>query len=244
MYSRPRADFASSGVERYDVDLEQKRVTIEGRGKLHISGECSQLTQLAPPSVLLSALKGTQRQVVVRGAGPALGAPGAGESSAAIAIFESPIPPASSVTPSEEFTQQVFGLSRFIQIAPKLSLLDLTLKVPMTAGMESAQYEIYVASTGDVSNPPASTGAPTLPLGKVSIDAKGYGDLFKELPGEVWEWIGRGCVARRVDGGKEGSIYAGVIARSSGAWGNDKTVCACSGRTMWEEGREWAAKGV
>ncbi|KAG7530845.1 hypothetical protein FFLO_04752 [Filobasidium floriforme] len=32
-------------------------------------------------------------------------------------------------------------------------------------------------------------------------------------------------------------ILAGVIARSSGVWGNDKTICACSGKTMWEEGR-------
>jgi hypothetical protein len=180
---------------------------------------------------------------VVRGAGPAVGEPGAGISSAAIAIFESPLPPPSSTNP-EEFTQQVFGLSRFIQIAPKLSLLDLTLKIPPSPETTDAQYEIYVGSTGDVSNPPVSTGSPLLSLGKVQIDKEGYGDLFKELPGEVWEWIGRACVAKRVGPAKEGSIYAGVIARSSGAWGNDKTVCACSGRTMWEEGREWAQKGV
>jgi copper chaperone for superoxide dismutase/copper chaperone len=59
-------------------------------------------------------------------------------------------------------------------------------------------------------------------------------------------------------------ILAGVIARSAGAWGNEvsrrwdnpwscclilipsyvsqKTVCACSGKTMWEEGRMMESK--
>ena len=30
-------------------------------------------------------------------------------------------------------------------------------------------------------------------------------------------------------------ILAGVIARSAGAWTNDKTVCSCSGKTQWQE---------
>ena len=33
-------------------------------------------------------------------------------------------------------------------------------------------------------------------------------------------------------------ILAGVIARSAGAWTNDKTVCTCSGKTQWEEAKE------
>lgn len=33
-------------------------------------------------------------------------------------------------------------------------------------------------------------------------------------------------------------ILAGVIARSAGTWSNDKSVCTCSGKTVWEEARE------
>jgi hypothetical protein len=73
--------------------------------------------------------------------------------------------------------------------------------------------------------------------------------MFREVEGELWEWVGRGCVVQATaadEGGKgrTGRIFAGVVARSSGAWGNEKTVCACSGRTMWEEGREMQAKSA
>jgi copper chaperone for superoxide dismutase len=36
----------------------------------------------------------------------------------------------------------------------------------------------------------------------------------------------------------------GVVARSAGAWENDKTVCSCSGKTVWEEREEQTKKGM
>ena len=36
----------------------------------------------------------------------------------------------------------------------------------------------------------------------------------------------------------------GVIARSAGVWDNDKTVCSCSGKTVWEERTEQTSKGM
>lgn len=154
----------------------------------------------------------------------------------------------------DEFTQKVFGIARFVQIAPTSILMDLTVRLPPT----TSKYHVYVSRTGNLVDPPATTGGAWVDLGALSPDKDGYGDLFKEVDGELWEWIGRGCVVEQ-EGAREkqdkaapngtpsfppGSVFAGVVARSSGTWGNDKTVCACSGRTMWEEGREMEAKGM
>ncbi|KAL7425010.1 copper chaperone [Cryptotrichosporon argae] len=281
------------GIERYDIELDKKRVTITGK---------------APPSHLLSALKSTRRQVLVRGASsadPSL------SSAAAISLLESPLPvppsiattrhaelaalPGQAARPlplpglaADEFSQKVFGICRFVQIAPTTILMDLTVRLPRPAavGLSSAgassateasgsgsgsghgqasarpAFNVYVASTGDMTDPPRSTGSPLVPLGRVDTDADGYGDLFKEVEGELWQWVGRACVVEAVDvpppslaaqpqtqpqsqsTSTIGRIFAGVVARSSGLWGNDKTVCACSGRTMWEEGRDMEQRSM
>lgn len=172
-------------------------------------------------------------------------------SEAAISILESPIalpsPDASKSLPGlkeDEFSQQVYGISRFVQIAPKSILMDLTVRFPPNAAQD--KFNVYVSKTGNLVDPPKSTGGEFVSLGQLKPDGKGYGDLFKEVDGQLWEWIGRACVVQKAgeNDGKPGSVFAGVVARSSGVWGNDKTVCACSGRTMWEEGREMEKKGV
>jgi copper chaperone len=162
----------------------------------------------------------------------------------------------------EEFSQKVFGICRFVQIAPKTVLMDLTVRLPPPArvGLRGdTAYNVYISSTGNMINPPATTGKSWMSLGRIEPDKDGYGDMFKEVEGELWEWIGRGCIVEaasglseesRVEGAKAdaqssiGKIFAGVVARSAGTWGNDKTVCACSGRTMWEEGREMDTKSM
>ncbi|WWD20231.1 hypothetical protein CI109_104707 [Kwoniella shandongensis] len=258
------------GVERYDIDLEGKRVTITGK---------------TPPSQLLTALKSTNRQVIVRGTSSAsLNAP----IQAAVSILESPLPlptsmastsnpilagvenPLSAATTSnrelpgmneEEHSQKVFGICRFVQIAPKTVLMDLTVRLPPPARVglgtatDKAKYNVYVSSTGNLVDPPSTTGKPFVKLGQIEPDQEGYGDMFKEVDGELWEWIGRGCLVEAATQTSApppqnssaptstiGRIFAGVVARSAGAWGNDKTVCACSGRTMWEEGRDMEKK--
>ncbi|WVQ79267.1 hypothetical protein IAT38_001363 [Cryptococcus sp. DSM 104549] len=263
------------GVERYDIDLENKQVIISGK---------------TPPSHLLAALKSTNRQVIVRGTSSSLSS--TIPTQAAVAIIESPLPLPTSLastsnpilaglpetSPSgakplpgmneEAHTQKVFGICRFVQIAPQTVLMDLTVRLPPPARVglgasaqapQAASFNVYIASTGNLINPPTTTGKPLLSLGSITPDKDGYGDMFKEVDGELWEWIGRGCVVESASGagpsevqkqvaeGKEGAetigrIFAGVVARSAGAWGNDKTVCACSGRTMWEEGREMDTK--
>lgn len=244
----------------------------------------------APPSRLLTALKSTNRQVIVRGTSSSANANFPIQ--AAVAIMESPLPlpvslastsnpvlaglPGGSPKPlpgmnEEEHSQKVFGICRFVQIAPKTVLMDLTVRLPPPSrvglgtaqGAQDTKYNVYIASTGNLVNPPVTTGKPYFSLGSIAPDKDGYGDMFKEVDGELWEWIGRGCVVQAaseaaptitqlvakeaVPGSEQneatiGRIFAGVVARSAGAWGNDKTVCACSGRTMWEEGREMEGK--
>lgn len=190
-------------------------------------------------------------------------------SQAAVSILESPIPvPSTAETAGptakrelyglqdDEFTQKVFGIARFVQIAPRSILMDLTVRLPPASVASASPFHAYVSKTGNLVDPPATTGGSFIDLGAIKLDKDGYGDLFKEVDGELWEWIGRACVvekegAKPAEGVAEGhpsfppgSVFAGVVARSSGAWGNDKTVCACSGRTMWEEGREMESKGM
>nr|XP_018260387.1 copper chaperone [Kwoniella dejecticola CBS 10117]OBR82545.1 copper chaperone [Kwoniella dejecticola CBS 10117] len=271
-----------SGIERYDIDLENKRVTIIGK---------------TPPSNLLSALKSTNRQVIVRGSSPS--DPNFASTfpqTAAVSILESPISlptsiastsnpvlanspstssPSSSSIPTktqlfenlqqplpgmneEEFSQKVFGIARFLQIEPSTILLDLTVRLPPPSavglGHGPEKWKVYISQTGNITNPPSTTGKPLMELGEVELDKNGYGDMFKEIKGELWEWVGRGCIVQSSYSPQQlqqssdsrdkglGKIFAGVVARSAGAWGNEKTVCACSGRTMWEEGRDMEKK--
>ncbi|WWC92699.1 uncharacterized protein L201_007658 [Kwoniella dendrophila CBS 6074] len=270
------------GIERYDIDLENKRVTVIGK---------------TPPSQLLSALKSTNRQVIVRGSSPSnpLGVTTFPQT-AAVSILESPLPlpttiastsnpilanspssPFSATTTTttekglpgmneEEFSQKVFGIARFVQIEPKTILMDLTVRLPSPSNLglsSNEKWNVYVSQTGNMTNPPTTTGKEFLNLGEINLDKDGYGDLFKEVKGELWEWIGRGCIVQSSSNSSPittqsnssigsnadvqqpstlGKIFAGVVARSAGAWGNEKTVCACSGRTMWEEGRDMEKK--
>lgn len=47
------------------------------------------------------------------------------------------------------------------------------------------------------------------------------------------------------ESGKEEEVeVAGVVARSAGVWENEKVVCGCSGKTVWEEREEMRGKGI
>lgn len=65
-----------------------------------------------------------------------------------------------------------------------------------------------------------------------------------ELDWRVWEIVGRGIVGERSNERHTEGIVVGVIARSAGVWENDKVVCGCSGKTVWEEREEMVSKGM
>lgn len=56
-------------------------------------------------------------------------------------------------------------------------------------------------------------------------------------------------VLTRQEEGPEGlkndkDTVLGIIARSAGMWDNDKTVCSCTGKTLWDERKDEVKKGM
>jgi len=177
--------------------------------------------------------------VIVRGTGTADGQ----HDAAAVCIFESHTP--NHERQSQAPSLNVHGIARLVQVGDTI-ILDLSVRYDKFRGSNQIAY---IAQTGDISEGAQSTGGVLRTLGQIDMsgDDKGSGDLFIELKGfKLWEVIGRAIViAPIIESGSSPKLgkglLAGVIARSAGAWGtssaNDKTVCSCSGLTMWEEAK-------
>jgi copper chaperone for superoxide dismutase len=136
-------------------------------------------------------------------------------------------------------------------------MIDLTIK-----GLAPGYYWATVRECGDISRGAASTGGiwgcgtgespteevPKGVIGKVQVDENGRGGVFLERPFQTWEILGRSIViSRSLEGTpppEDRDTLVGVIARSAGVWDNDKTVCSCSGRTLWEERKEHVDRGM
>ena len=106
----------------------------------------------------------------------------------------------------------------------------------------------------------ASTSSESIPreellkgyIGTVDVEQGGAGSAFLDCEFGVSEVIGRGMVVSQAkvvsEGetfkGSEESTVVGVIARSAGVWENEKTVCSCSGKSVWEERKEQLSRGM
>ncbi|KAL2815291.1 superoxide dismutase [Aspergillus granulosus] len=218
------------GINKVDANLQDQLVFVEGT---------------APPSSIVTAIQGTGRDAILRGSGAS--------NSSAVCILE---------THSTTVSNKVRGLARMVQVSPQMTLVDLTIN-----GLAPGQYWATVREAGDISRGAESTGgiwdavtakgsggggdAPKAPrgiFGRVEVDAKGRGNVFLDRPVAIWELIGRSMV---VSTGPEGpfrredsNTLVGVIARSAGVWDNDKTVCSCSGKSVWQERQEQVAQGM
>ncbi|KAK9467840.1 superoxide dismutase [Lipomyces arxii] len=181
----------------------------------------------APPSVIVKAIQETGRDAIVRGSGE--------PNSSAVCILETHEPAFNSAP--------VRGLARLVKASPTATLVDLTL-----SGMKpKTTYYASIRTAGDISRGPLSTGSSYKSIGSVTVDENGSGQSFivkNELP--IWEVIGRSMVVGADKNCKQMflSDVVGVIARSAGVWENEKTVCSCSGKTVWEERKEAVAKGM
>ncbi|KAI9764893.1 MAG: copper chaperone, partial [Candelina submexicana] len=192
------------------------------------------------PSAIVAAIQATGRDAILRGSGAS--------NSAAVCILE---------THSSIVRDKVRGLARIVQVSTNLSLVDLTIR-----GLSSGTYWVTVRQTGDISQGAASTGGiwkqPTSKpggstalkgvFGTIEVGQNGIGSVFLDRPIQIWEIIGRSMVISKQ---REGSYskedphtLVGVIARSAGIWDNDKTVCSCSGKTVWEERKEQVDRGM
>lgn len=151
-------------------------------------------------------------------------------------------------------SDKVRGLVRMVQVSPTLTLVDLTIR-----GLQEGTYWATVREAGDISNGAISTAGlwkggsedtPRGTFGTVSVGKNGMGSVFLDKPIQIWEMIGRGMVVSKQHEGdrkfekNDENTLVGVIARSAGVWDNDKTVCSCSGKTLWEERKDEVSKGM
>ena len=195
-------------------------------------------TSTTPPSAIISTIQDTGRTAILRGSGRA--------NSAAVCILETPPPP---TPPSVPEASPVRGLARLIELSDRITLLDMTL-----TGLPTGIYNASIRQGGDISDVPRSLGAvftglegdKTGNLGSLEVDETGKGSLIGEVDWRVWEMVGRGMVVERLEKGEdsEDRLVVGVVARSAGVWENEKVVCACSGKTVWEEREEMVKKGI
>ncbi|OCK86242.1 superoxide dismutase copper chaperone-like protein [Lepidopterella palustris CBS 459.81] len=213
-----------NGINKVNANLKEQLVSIEGT---------------AAPSAIVEAIQATGRDAILRGTGKS--------NSAAVCILESH---------ASHVENKVRGLVRMVQVASNLTIVDLSIR-----GLSPGTYHATVRETGDISEGPESTGpiweaanakkkgSPARGIfGTVEVGKGGVGTVFLDKPIEIWEMIGRSIVVAHQQDGKfdknDADTLVGVIARSAGVWDNDKTVCSCSGKTVWEERKEQVDRGM
>ncbi|KAK9480180.1 superoxide dismutase [Lipomyces japonicus] len=204
-----------------------KRVAGIDKIDIDLTKELVSVEGSAPPSFVVKAIQDTGRDAIVRGTGE--------PNSSAVAILET-YDPAHIATP-------VRGLARLVKASATSTLVDLTLN-----GLQpDTTYYAGIRQAGDLSRGPLSTGNLFRELGRIQTDDSGTGQAFlvkQNLP--IWELIGRSLVVGQDKDLKTLSLHdvVGVIARSAGVWENEKTVCSCSGKTIWQERTDSVAKGL
>lgn len=147
-----------------------------------------------------------------------------------------------------------------VQVSSNMTLVDLTIN-----GLSPGRYWATVRQAGDISQGATSTGGiwealkttvfgsepvkePRGVFGTVDVDEKGRGNVFLDRPIAIWEMIGRSMVLSKSKEGpfkrEDPDTLVGVIARSAGVWDNDKMVCSCSGKNVWQERQEQVSQGM
>ncbi|ODV88825.1 hypothetical protein CANCADRAFT_57918 [Tortispora caseinolytica NRRL Y-17796] len=184
------------------------------------------VTSSAPPSRLVQLIQSTGRDAIIRGSG----AP----DSAAVCIIESHDP--------QHIKSPIRGLIRMITLSTTSLLFDVSL----SQLRPNCTYYPTIRSSGDISRGALSTGAALHTLSPILTDASGTAQIYQTMPHlTVASLIGR-SIALSTDpsGNVDASSPVGVIARSAGIWQNEKTVCSCSGKTLWEERRDAVSQGI
>jgi len=151
--------------------------------------------------------------------------------------------------------RNVRGLARMVSVSPDTTIVDLTVH-----GVKPGKYNATIREYGNLEHGASSTGPawtssagdssePRGFLGTIEVGQDGKGMMFTHHPLQVWEIIGHAMVVTQQDASKaeldnNESTVLGVIARSAGMWDNDKAVCSCTGKTLWEERKDQVSKGM
>ena len=212
----------------------------------------------AAPSKIVSTIQETGRDAILRGSGKTNSRWLVERGQVQVADFFLGAAVCILETHANGVNDPVRGLARMVEVSPSTTLVDLTIR-----GLPAGSYHATVRETGDISRGASSTGGiwealkkslgindqPRGVFGAVEVGKNGKGSTFLNQPVSVWELVGRSMVVSRPENeGKfeqeDPDTLVGVIARSAGVWDNDKTVCSCSGKTIWEEHKEQVDRGL
>jgi copper chaperone for superoxide dismutase len=209
-----------SGIEKFNVDLQNNLVTTIGS---------------IPPSEIVRAIQSSGKDAIIRGTGK--------PNSAAVCILES--------FDSQDIHKPVKGLARIVSVSPTDIFVDLTVN-----GLPKGIYYPSIRASGDLSRGALSTGSLFYQLSPVHVDTPAddsttigsrgalkvvghqplfAGQSFLHANLNINDLIGRSIILSKFKDSVAPDSLCGVIARSAGAWENDKQVCSCSGKTVWEE---------
>ncbi|GMM52627.1 copper chaperone [Starmerella bacillaris] len=137
------------------------------------------------------------------------------------------LPNSNAVCILEDTDGKVHGLARLIEISENKVLIDTVIDA------KYGNSEVAVYSLGDISNIPSSLGKKLRTVTTLNGSADEANQVQHMLTVDdvsISELIGRSLYVS--------SNLVGIIARSAGLWENDKTVCACTGKSMWEERKD------
>ncbi|KAI0464966.1 hypothetical protein LJB42_000182 [Komagataella kurtzmanii] len=202
-------------LEKLDINLRDNKVVVGGR---------------VAPSQVVSQLQKIGKDAVIRGTGS--------PNSAAVCILESFKP--------EHRTNPVKGLLRMVAVSPSEMLIDFTVDGVSKAGT----YWPSIRTSGNLTEGAKSTGSIFFQLQQINTTekaAEGFkGQYFISVPLKITDLIGRSVVVGDGKGYDDvsDSSLVGVIARSAGVWENDKQVCSCTGKTVWQERRDVKDHGL
>jgi len=220
------------GITKVEGNVKDQLISVEGS---------------AAPSAIVEAIQKTGRDAILRGSGAS--------NSAAVSILETFVD--KRRTENEGTPREVRGLARMVEVGSGRTLVDLTVR-----GVSPGLYRASIREYGNLQDGAESAGPvwrgltpkegeePKGALGVVQVDETGRGSAFVDHPFQIWEVIGHAMVLTKQEEDGTGALkndkdtVVGVIARSAGVWDNDKTVCSCTGKTLWEERKDEVAKGM
>ncbi|KNC79581.1 hypothetical protein SARC_08029 [Sphaeroforma arctica JP610] len=229
------------GISVSEVDQKSQKVVV---------------TTSLPSTRVHAAIANTGRQAVVRGCsapeganlGTAvcmiLGEKGTSEDMGAVKSSAT----AQDASAASEPVGMVRGLVRFVQVSEDVCVVD-----GAASGLQTGTHGVRVNTYGDLTDGCSSTepvytdkvsGEAIGNLGDVEADTHGHTSFkFVARNLRVWDIIGRAVVIdssslKDTQEENKGSVACGLIARSAGVGENIKKVCACSGKTLWEEGAD------
>lgn len=205
----------NEGITNVKCDLTTQTVSVEGS---------------TPPSQIIESIQNTGRDAIVRGTGK--------PNSAAVCILEDFTKEVSDLSGQQD--RDVYGLARLISTKVDEMFVDLTL----TGMKPNGEYYASIRSSGDLSRGPLSTGKSIFTLPKVSCDETGKCQQYVSVPFGIDSLIGRAVTVSPNSTKVFMDSMTGVIARSAGAWENDKYVCSCTGKNIWQEREKAKDRGI